>query len=134
MAILQAHKKSSNGLPRIIQDLSEHVERFDCKREYKRGKGILQINRRLGNRPLGEFRRQDGWEDVGEIRQYDKGPATLVNVTPGAPNYIKSLEEKQYKSVPVLLNAIRREAFRHEARKVFRKYLSAEIKQLEDDG
>ena len=118
----------------IIQDLSEHVERFDCKVANKRRGKILQINRQLGNKPLGEFRRQDGWEEVGDIRQFEKGPATLVNVVPGASPYIKPLEGKTYKSVPVLLNAIRCEAFRHEAKKVFRNYLSADIKQLEDDG
>ena len=117
----------------IIQDLSEHVGRFDCKEGYKRGKKILQINSRLGNKPLGDFRRQDGWEKVGDIRQFEKGPATLENVVHSAPPYIKSLEGKPYKSVPVLLNAIRREAFRHEAKEVFRNYLSAEIKKLEDD-
>ena len=56
-------------------------------------------------------------EKVGDIRQFEKGPATLMNVVPGAPLYIKPLEGKTYKSVPVLLNAIRREAFRHEAKK-----------------
>ena len=119
----------------IIQALSEHVERFDCKveRDKRQGK-ILQINSRLGNKPLGNFRRQDGWEKVGDIRQFEKGSATLENVAPSAPPYIKPLEGKPYKSAPVLLNAIRREAFRHEAKKVFRNYLSADIKQLEDDG
>ena len=118
----------------IIQELSEHVGRFDCKAEPKRGKKILQINSRLGNKPLGDFRRQDGWEEAGEIRQYGKSEATIVNVAPSAPDYLKPLEGESYKSVPVLLNAIRREAFRHEAKEVFRNYLSAAIKQLEDDG
>ena len=119
----------------IIQDLSEHVGRFDCKDGYdKRRRKILQINSQLGNKPLGDFRRQDGWEKVGDIRQFEKGPAMLENIAPSAPSYIKPLEGETYKSVPVLLNAIRREAFRHEAKKVFRNYLSAEIKQLEDDG
>ncbi len=120
----------------IIQDLSEQVRRFDCKRKYKRGKTILQIYRLLDNSPSGSgnFRRQWGWEDVGEIRQYYKGPATIVNVTPSAPNYIKSLEGDPHKNFPVLQNEIRCKAFRHEAKKVFRNYLSAGIKQLEDDG
>ena len=118
----------------IIQDLSEHIKRFDCEKRQKRGKGILRIYHQLGKEPSGKFRRQYGWETVGEIRQDGRNPATLVNVTPGAPNYIQSLEGKIRKNMPVFLNEIRCEAFRHEAKEVFRNYLSAEIKQLEDDG
>ncbi len=117
----------------IIQDLSEHVRRFDCMAGKKGGQKILQINRWLGGKALGVFRRQDGWEKVGEICQSGKGPATLVNVVSSAPSYIRLLEGEEQESMPVLLQAIRFEAFRHEAKEVFKKYLSREIEQLEDE-
>ena len=118
----------------IVQDLSEYVERFDCKKLYKGRRTILQIYRLLDNRPSGgDFRRQWGWEVVGEIRQAGKGPATIVNVTPDAPPYIKSLEDDTQDNFPILQNKIRCKAFQHEAKKVFRNYLSAKIKQLEED-
>ena len=116
----------------IIQDLSEFLKVFDCQKSYKKRRTELKIYRLFGNRTSGDFRRQWGWEPVGEIRQAGKGPATIVNVFPGAPNYIKSLEGKTCKNFPVLQNEIRCEAFRHEAKKVFRNYLSAEMKQLEE--
>ena len=110
----------------IIQDLSEHVERFDCRVAYSssRNEKILKINRWFGDKPLGEFRRQDGWNAVGEICQpVSKGPATIVNVTHRAPNYIKSLEGETCENMAVLLHRIRCEAFRHNAKEVFRSRL-----------
>lgn len=115
----------------IIQELSEFLKVFDCKKKSQRP--VLQIRLRDWTADSwNDVRRQWGWEDVGEIRQAGKGPATIVNVYSSAPNYIKSLEGKTCKNFPVLQNEIRSAAFRHEARKVFRKYLSAEMKQFEE--
>lgn len=113
----------------IIQDLSEFLKVFDSQKDYQRRRTVLKIRTRDS---WSNFRRQWGWERVGEIRQAGKGPATIVNVYSSAPNYIKSLEGKTCKNFPVLQNEIRSAAFRHEARKVFRKYLSAEMKQFEE--
>ena len=113
----------------IIQELSEFVKVFDSKKGSRGRRTVLEIRT---TESWGDFRRQWGWKLVGEIRQAGKNPATLVNVEPDAPNYIKSLEGKSCQNFPVLQNEIRSAAFRHEARKVFRKYLSAEMKQLEE--
>ena len=116
----------------IIQDLSEFLKVFDSRKSYKTRRTELKIYRPLFGNTSGGFRRQWGWELVGEIRQAGKGPATIVNVFPDAPNYIKSLEGKTCKNFLVLQNEIRCEAFRHEAKEVFRKYLSAEMEQLKE--
>lgn len=119
----------------IIQDLSDFLNDFDCQRDYtKRGRRNPALKIRTRSSILGDFRRQWGWEVVGEIHQFDKSPATIVNVDSDAPSYIKSLEGKPEKNFLVLQNKIRCEAFRYEAKQVFIKYLLTEIKQLEDNG
>ena len=113
----------------ILQDLSEHVERVD----YRVERGVLMRYHRTPTR----VRNPNGTR-VGAVSVWGKGLPVAIKLDSGAPSYLKLLENKEFKSVPLLEAAVRREVFRHEARKVFRKYLSeylsAEIKQLEDDG
>ena len=108
----------------IVQELTELIWEFDCKE----AEGKLKII----NQPtpyLGRIRRDGAWKTVGKIGY----PAKIVEVYDNAP-YLKSLENESFPSKPVLLNAVRRESFRHRAKEWFVAYLSAEIKQLTDEG
>lgn len=122
-------KKAVLSLVDMVQDLTALVWRFDCKVT----EGRLQITSQNFPYP-GTHRRQHGWEDIGEVRQSGNSPAEIVNLANNAPVYLKPLEGESFPSKPVLLNAVRRESFRHKAKELLKDYLSAEIKQLEDDG
>ena len=109
----------------IIQALSEHIERVD----YREERGELRRYR------LDRARvRSENGTPVGDVSVWGKGTPVKIKLNPYAPCYLKPLEDEEFKSVPLLVGAVRREAFRHEAKKVFRNYLLADMKQLEDDG
>lgn len=116
----------------MVQKLAELVWQFDCEvRE-----GELKILTSQNVPSPGAKRRQHGWEPVGQvwIDKSREGEAKIWEVYDSAPDYLKPLKGRPFPSKPVLLNAIRRASFQHNAKELLKGYLSAEIKQLEDDG
>ena len=120
----------------IIQDLSEFLEVCDCRAK----DGLLRIYQPpLGKRTRVNFRRQDDWKIVASIEKLeDKRKSRVkIKVTPWRVrglnlDYIKALDRETYANLEMLECKVRSEMFRHEAKKVFSKYLSDELKQLED--
>ena len=122
-------QKAVLSLGNVIQDLAEIVWQFDCKE----AGGELQITSETSPYP-GTNRRQHGWKAVGEVRQSGNSPVEIVDVYDNAPPYLEPLKNESFPSKPLLLNAVRRASFQHRAKELFVAYLSAEIKQLADDG
>ena len=118
----------------IIQDLSEFLEICDCRAK----DGLLQIYQPpFGNRTRVKNRRQDGWKIVAKIEKLknkNKSPVKIevIHWRARGLDYIKALDGETYANLEILECKVRSEMFRHEAKKMFKKYLSAEMKQLED--